>query len=84
MESGKLNFTAVYMNCNGEYVGFVEELPTMNVRGRTLHDAREALQKLAAEMFEDERRISAQAHAPDSVVRETFVIPIKVNPKLDD
>ena len=84
MESGRLNFTAVFMNFNGEYVGFVEELPSMNVRGRTLHDAREALQKLAAEVFEDERRISAQAHAPDSVVRETFVIPLKAHPKLDE
>jgi len=84
MESGKLNFTAVYMNFNGEYVGFVEELPAMNVRGRTLHDAREALQKLAMETFEDQRRISVQAHAEGSVLRENFVIPIARSPKLDE
>jgi predicted RNase H-like HicB family nuclease len=78
MESGKLAFTAVYMKLNGEYIGFIEELPGMNSSGRTLHDAREALQKLAAEVFDEERRISAEAHAGQVVVRESFFIPLSV------
>jgi len=74
MEQGKLAFTAVYLKSNGEYIGFIEELPTMNSRGRTLQDAREALQSLAAEVFDEERRRTAQAHAACDMVREPFFI----------
>src|SRR4029450_5090342 len=49
-----------------------EELPRINSRGRTLHDARAALQTLAAEMFAEERRAVAETHTPSSMVRETF------------
>jgi predicted RNase H-like HicB family nuclease len=75
MEQGKLGFTAVYVKCNGEYIGFIEELPTMNSRGRTLHEARAALQSLAAEVFDEERRRTALAHPGSGMVREPFFIP---------
>ena len=75
MERGKLAFTAVYLKSNGEYIGFIEELPTMNSRGRTLQEAREALQNLAAEVFDEERCRTAQAHAGSAMVREPFFIP---------
>jgi len=75
MEQGKLAFTAVYLQSNGEYIGFVEELPSMNSRGRTLHEAREALQNLAAEVFAEERRKTTLAHAGNALVREPFLIP---------
>lgn len=78
MEPARLAFTAVYLRCNGEYVGFIEELPTMNSRGRTLHEAREALQNLAAEVFDEQRRASAHAHAGRAVVRESFFIRASV------
>lgn len=74
MEQGKLAFTAVYLKSEGEYIGFIEELPTMNSRGRTLNDAREALQNLAAEVFDEERRRTTQAHIGREVVRESFYI----------
>ena len=74
MEQGKLAFTAVYLKSEGEYIGFIEELPTMNSRGRTLNDAREALQSLAAEVFAEERHRSAQAYAGRGMVREPFFI----------
>jgi predicted RNase H-like HicB family nuclease len=75
MEPGKLAFTAVYLKSNGEYVGFIEELPAMNSRGRTLNEAREALQNLAGEVFDEERRRTALAHAGRDMVRERFFIP---------
>ena len=75
MEQGRLAFTAVYLKSEGEYIGFIEELPAMNSRGRTLHEAREALQNLAAEVFDEERRNTARVHAGSDVVRESFFIP---------
>jgi predicted RNase H-like HicB family nuclease len=75
MEPGKLAFTAVYLKSNGEYIGFIEELPAMNSRGRTLQDAREALQNLTAEVFAEERRNSAQSYVGRSMVRESFFVP---------
>jgi predicted RNase H-like HicB family nuclease len=74
MENGKVSLTAVYLKLDAEYFGFVEELPRINSRGRTLHDARAALQTLAAEMFAEERRTVAETHTAGSMVRESFVL----------
>jgi predicted RNase H-like HicB family nuclease len=74
MENGRVSLTAVYLKLDSEYFGFVEELPRINSRGRTLHDARAALQTLAAEMFAEERRTVAETHTAGSMVRESFVL----------
>jgi hypothetical protein len=74
MELAKVAMTAVYLKLNGEYIGFIEELPAMTCRGRTINEAREALQALAADSFAEARRTSAEAHAGEAVVRETFFI----------
>jgi predicted RNase H-like HicB family nuclease len=74
MEDGRLALTAVYLKLDAEYFGFIEELPGMNSRGRTLHDAREALQELAAEVFAEERRAVDEAHTASSMVREAFFL----------
>jgi predicted RNase H-like HicB family nuclease len=76
MENGRLAFTAVYLRINGEYIGFIEELPGMNSRGRTIQEARDALQNLAAEVFAEERRKVAATHPAGSMVRESFFIPV--------
>jgi len=73
---GRLAFTAVYLKSNHGYVGFIEELPGVNSHGRTLHEARETLQKLAAVVFDEERRQSKELIAGRDVVRESFFIPI--------
>ncbi|HEY7238351.1 MAG TPA: hypothetical protein VH600_04220 [Burkholderiales bacterium] len=73
-EGGRIAMTAVYLKLEAEYFGFVEELPRMNSRGRTLHDARAALQELAAEVFAEERRTIAEAHTASSMVREAFFL----------
>jgi predicted RNase H-like HicB family nuclease len=73
-ETATLAFTAVFLKLNGEYIGFIEELPALNARGRTLHEARAALQDLAREVFEEARAGVAAAHASGDVLREEFFI----------
>jgi predicted RNase H-like HicB family nuclease len=75
LERGPIALTAVYLKLDAEYFGFIEELPGMNSRGRTLYDAREALQGLATEVFAEERRTVAEAHTASSMVREAFFLP---------
>ena len=74
MEDGRVALTAVYLKLDAEYFGFIEELPGMNSRGRTLHDTRMALQELAAEVFAEERCTVAEAHPASSMVREAFFL----------
>jgi predicted RNase H-like HicB family nuclease len=76
MEQGRLAFTAVYLKSNHGYVGFIEELPGVNSHGRTLDEARETLQRLAAVVFDEERREAEEMIAGKDVVRENFVVPI--------
>jgi predicted RNase H-like HicB family nuclease len=76
MEQGRLAFTAVYLKSNHGYIGFIEELPGVNSHGRTLDEARETLQKLAAVVFDEERREAEEMIAGKDVVRENFVVPI--------
>src|SRR3954468_6249988 len=76
MEQGRLAFTAVYLKSNSGYIGFIEELPGVNSHGRTLDEARETLQKLAAVVFDEERREAEEVIAGKDVVRESFFVPI--------
>jgi predicted RNase H-like HicB family nuclease len=76
MEQGQLAFTAVYLKSRHGYVGFIEELPGVNSHGRTLNEARDTLQKLAAVMFDEERREAEELIAGKDVVRESFLVPI--------
>src|SRR5260221_588710 len=58
------------------YVGFIEELPGVNSHGRTLDEARATLQRLAAVVFDEERREAEELIAGKDVVRESFFVPI--------
>ena len=75
MDSGRVALTAVYLKLDAEFVGFIEELPGMNARGRTLDDARRALQTLAAEVFAEERLAVAETHDRGGMLREPFLLP---------
>jgi predicted RNase H-like HicB family nuclease len=77
MEQGLMAFTAVYLKSGNGYVGFVEELPGVNSSGRTLDEARAALRKLAAVVFDEERREAEELLAGKEVVREAFTLPIR-------
>jgi predicted RNase H-like HicB family nuclease len=76
MEQGRLAFTAVYFQANSGYVGFIEELPGVNSHGRTLAEARDTLQQLAAVVFDEERRGTEELIAGKEVVRESFLVLI--------
>jgi predicted RNase H-like HicB family nuclease len=76
MNLGRLAFTAVYLKAKHGYVGFLEELPGVNSHGRTIEEARQILQQLAALVFDEERRAAGEMLAGKDVVRESFFIPI--------
>jgi predicted RNase H-like HicB family nuclease len=76
MIEGKLAFTAVYLKARHGYVGFIEELPGVNSHGHTIEEARQILHKLAALVFDEERRSAGEMLAGKDVVRESFVIPM--------
>jgi predicted RNase H-like HicB family nuclease len=76
MEKARLAFTAVYLKSSDGYLGFIEELPGVNSHGRTLPEARETLHKLAAVVFDEERREAEELIAGKEVVRESFVLPL--------
>jgi len=79
MDRGKLAFTAVYLKGKHGYVGFLEELPGVNSHGRTIEEARQILQRLAALVFDEERRSVHEMLAGKDVVRESFFIPMPCN-----
>jgi predicted RNase H-like HicB family nuclease len=74
MKQATLAFTTVYVKSNHGYVGFIEELPGVNSSGRTLEEARDTLHRLAAIVFDEERRGAEELIAGREVVRETFVM----------
>ncbi len=76
MEQGKLAFTAVYLKATHGYIGFIEELPGVNSHGHTIEEARATLQKLAAVVFDEERRGAEEMIAGKDVVRESFFVAI--------
>ncbi len=76
MERGVMAFTAVYLRSKHGYVGFIEELPGVNSHGRTLDEARDTLHKLAAVVFDEERREAEELIAGKEVVRESFLLTI--------
>lgn len=76
MEAAKIALTAVFFRSGDGYVGFVEELPGVNSHGRTLAEAREMLGKLAAVVFDEERRQAEEFIAGKDVVREAIVMQL--------
>jgi len=77
MQFGSVAFTAVFLKAAHGYVGFIEELPIVNSHGNTIEEARSTLQKLAALVFDEERRSAREMTAGKEVVRETFFIPLQ-------
>ena len=76
MDQPMVSFTAVFLKGSHGYVGFVEELPSVNSQGQTIDEARDNLQRLAAVVFEEERAQSAELLAGKEVVREHFQVAI--------
>jgi predicted RNase H-like HicB family nuclease len=76
MAQPKMAFTAVFLKAKHGYIGFVEELPSVNSHGRALEEARQLLRRLMEVVFDEERRASREMTAGMEVVRESLLVPI--------
>lgn len=74
MEQPTMALSAIYLESNGGYVGFVEELPTIQCYSRTLEDARATLRQIAQVVFAEERRACGEMLDGRTVLREDFVL----------
>ena len=70
----KIQFTAVYQQVPGGYVGFVEELPGANTQGATLEEARANLEEAVELVLEANRALAEAEIAGVGVIRETVSI----------
>jgi predicted RNase H-like HicB family nuclease len=70
----QLEFSAVYRKVPEGYIGFVEELPGANTRGRTLEEARANLREAARLVLEANLALAVQDADPDSIIREPLRI----------
>ena len=76
MEQPVISFTAVYLEGDHGYDGFIEELPEVNTQGRTIEETRKNLRRLMEIIFNEKRAPSAELLRCKVVVREQFLIPI--------
>ena len=76
MDQPVMSFTAVYLKGSHGYIGFVEELPGVNSQGQTIDEARRNLERLAAVVFDEERKPSTEMLQGKDVVREQFRISV--------
>ena len=65
-------FTAVFKQEEGWWIGWVEELPGANAQEATLDDARQSLREAVRDILQANRELSGSAGGP--VVRETLTI----------
>jgi predicted RNase H-like HicB family nuclease len=74
----RIALTAVFLKGKDEYIGFVEEIPGVHSRGRTIEEARSNLVQLTEVVFDEERARSAELLAGKEVVRESFLVSFPV------
>lgn len=70
----KNQFTAVFEEADGWWVGYVEELPGANTQGKTLEEARENLKEATALVLEANRELAERAIEGKKVVREELLV----------
>jgi len=76
MERTTIALTAVFFKADHGYVGFIEELPGVNAHGRTLDEARDTLARVAAVVFDEERRGAEEFIGGKDVVRERVLLDL--------
>ncbi len=74
MDRPAISFTAVYLKSPYGYVGFVEELPSINSSGQTIDETRANLRRAAQMIFDLERTQARELLEGKEVVREGFSI----------
>ena len=70
----KNEFTAVYEQDDGWYIGYCPEVPGANGQGKTLEECRESL-RAAIELILEDRREDALRGVPPEAIRETVTVP---------
>ena len=68
------NFTAVFEQDGGWWIGYVEELPGANTQGQTLDEARENLKEAVALILEANRELAERQIAGKNVVKEEILV----------
>lgn len=65
-----MKFTAIYIEEDGRYIGFVEELSGANTQGKTLEEVRENLKEAVKMTLEANRELVRQSIEGNAVLRE--------------
>lgn len=67
-------FSAIYKKTKDWYVGWVEEMPGVNVQGKTLEEAKENLREALGLVIAANRTLAKQDAGRGKVVREVVRI----------
>jgi predicted RNase H-like HicB family nuclease len=66
-------FTAVFEQDGGWYIGFCPEIPGANGQGRTIEECRQSLTE-AVELILEDRREDALRGVPEDAIREVLKV----------
>lgn len=67
-------FTAVYVEDEGWWIGYVEELPGANAQEKTLKEVRKSLKEAVADVLEANRELTRTEFGERAVVRESISV----------
>lgn len=72
-------YTAVFEQVSGWWIGHVEELPGCNVQERTLDEARGSLKEAIQLVVHANRELARREAEGHQVVREALAVPVELN-----
>lgn len=67
-------FTAVFERTEDWWIAYLEELPGVNTRGKTLDEARENLREATLLVLEANRELARHDTAGKEIIREPFAV----------
>jgi predicted RNase H-like HicB family nuclease len=70
-------YTGVFEQVDGWWIGYVEEFPGCNVQERTLEDARESLKEAVQLVTSANRDLARREAAGHDVVREALAVSVE-------
>ncbi len=71
-----MNLTAIFQKVPEGYVGFIEEVPGADTRGRTLEEVREKLADALEQVLENNRALAERGIQGKDVIREPMALPL--------
>jgi predicted RNase H-like HicB family nuclease len=69
-------FTAIYKKSGKWYLGWVEEIPGVNIQGKTLREAKENLKEALLLILETNRFLNKQEISKGKVIREPLLVSL--------